>query len=215
MTQIQNKLQQMKLEIAAEFGLENYDSIDKGELSSRMNGKIGGEMTKRLIELGKMQLVQMTQRELVPIVVKREKVMKIGEVEKDSYLIVKVFSKMMKDGEEIRSPKSLDFPVKIQKVYPTGLAVDEIRTVVPAGDNGEESTFTVAFDSPNVLIDLYLLKDDMPPVVWEDITIKKVEKRFNILKDGNFMTSIFVSSNLLNGYKNRKTEKAKNNTGSQ
>ena len=101
--------------------------------------------------------------------------MKIGEVEKDSHLIVKVFSKMMKDGEEVRSPKSLDFPVKIQKVYPTGLAVDEIRTVVPAGDNGEESTFTVAFDSPIVLIDLYLLKDDMPPVVWEDITIKKAK----------------------------------------
>ena len=64
------------LEIAAEFGVENYDLIDKGELPSRMNGKIGGEMTKRLIELGKMQLVQMTQRELVPIIVKREKVMK-------------------------------------------------------------------------------------------------------------------------------------------
>ena len=76
MTQIENKLQQMKLEIAAEFGLENYDSIDKGELPSRLNGKIGGEMTKRLIELGKMQLVQMTQRELVPVTVKREKVMK-------------------------------------------------------------------------------------------------------------------------------------------
>lgn len=76
MTQIQNQLQQMKLEIAAEFGIENYDSIDKGDLPSRLNGKIGGEMTKRLIELGKMQLVQMTQRELVPIEVKREKVMK-------------------------------------------------------------------------------------------------------------------------------------------
>ncbi|MER2000019.1 MAG: alpha/beta-type small acid-soluble spore protein [Lysinibacillus sp.] len=73
MTQAQNKLQQMKLEIAAEFGIEDYDAIDKGELSSRMNGKIGGEMTRRLIELGKMQLVQMSQRELVPIVVKREK----------------------------------------------------------------------------------------------------------------------------------------------
>ena len=74
MTQTQNKLQQMKLEIAAEFGIENYDAIDKGELSSRMNGKIGGEMTRRLIELGKMQLAQMPQRELVPIVVKREKI---------------------------------------------------------------------------------------------------------------------------------------------
>ena len=55
MTQVKNKLTQMKLEIAAEFGIEDYDSIDKGNLSSRTNGKIGGEMTKRLIELGKMQ----------------------------------------------------------------------------------------------------------------------------------------------------------------
>ncbi len=76
MTHIQDKLQDMKLEIAAEFGIDNYDLIDKGELPSRVNGKIGGEMTRRLIELGKMQLVQMTQRELVPIVVKREKVIK-------------------------------------------------------------------------------------------------------------------------------------------
>ena len=59
----------------AEFGVENYDLIDKGELPSRVNGKIGGEMTRRLIELGKQQLVQMTQRELVPIIVKKEKVM--------------------------------------------------------------------------------------------------------------------------------------------
>jgi hypothetical protein len=76
MTQIQNKMHQMKLEIAAEFGIENYDSIDKGELPSRVNGKIGGEMTKRLIELGKMQLAQMTQRELVPVVVERESILK-------------------------------------------------------------------------------------------------------------------------------------------
>lgn len=75
MTNLQEKLYQMKLEIATEFGIENYDVIDKGELSSRTNGKIGGEMTKRLIELGKMQLVQVTQRELVPIIVKKEEAM--------------------------------------------------------------------------------------------------------------------------------------------
>lgn len=74
MPQLQNKLNDMKLEIAAEFGIADYDRIDKGELSSRMNGKIGGEMTRRLIELGKMQLAQATQRELVPVHVKREKV---------------------------------------------------------------------------------------------------------------------------------------------
>lgn len=60
--------------------------------------------------------------------------MKIGEVEKDSHLIVKVFSKMMKDGEEVRSPKSLDFPVKIQKVYPTGLAGVCVRKKTIAKD---------------------------------------------------------------------------------
>ena len=75
MTNLQEKLYQMKLEIATEFGIENYDVIDKGELSARTNGKIGGEMTKRLIELGKMQLVQVTQRELVPVIVKKEEAM--------------------------------------------------------------------------------------------------------------------------------------------
>lgn len=76
MTQVQNKLREMKLEIAAEFGIDNYDAIDKGDLPSRVNGKIGGEMTKRLIELGKMHLAQVAQRELVPVIVKREKVEK-------------------------------------------------------------------------------------------------------------------------------------------
>ena len=76
MTNLQEKLYQMKLEIATEFGIENYDVIDKGELSSRTNGKIGGAMTKRLIELGKMQLVQVTQRGLVPVIVKKEETVK-------------------------------------------------------------------------------------------------------------------------------------------
>ncbi len=43
-------LNQMKLEIANELGLTNYDSIDKGNLSSRQNGYVGGYMTKRLVE---------------------------------------------------------------------------------------------------------------------------------------------------------------------
>lgn len=74
MTQLQTKLNEMKLEIAAQFGIADYDGIDKGELPSRLNGKIGGEMTKRLIELGKMQLLEATQRELVPVQVTRERV---------------------------------------------------------------------------------------------------------------------------------------------
>lgn len=43
-------LNQMKLEIASELGLSNYDSIDKGNLPSRQNGYVGGYMTRRLVE---------------------------------------------------------------------------------------------------------------------------------------------------------------------
>lgn len=43
-------LNQMKTEIANELGLTNYDSIDKGNLTSRENGYVGGYMVRRLVE---------------------------------------------------------------------------------------------------------------------------------------------------------------------
>ncbi|WP_069650788.1 alpha/beta-type small acid-soluble spore protein [Caloranaerobacter ferrireducens] len=43
-------LNQMKAEIANELGLSNYDSMDKGNLTARQNGYVGGYMTKRLVE---------------------------------------------------------------------------------------------------------------------------------------------------------------------
>ncbi|KAB3529274.1 alpha/beta-type small acid-soluble spore protein [Alkaliphilus serpentinus] len=43
-------LNQMKIEIASELGISNYDGIDKGNLSSRQNGYVGGTITKRLVE---------------------------------------------------------------------------------------------------------------------------------------------------------------------
>ena len=49
-------LNQMKLEIANELGLANYDNIDKGNLPSRQNGYVGGYMTKRLVEMAQNQL---------------------------------------------------------------------------------------------------------------------------------------------------------------
>ncbi|MFY9213325.1 MAG: small, acid-soluble spore protein, alpha/beta type [Tissierellaceae bacterium] len=49
-------LNQMKLEIANELGLQNYDNIDKGNLSSRENGYVGGYMVKRLVESAQNQL---------------------------------------------------------------------------------------------------------------------------------------------------------------
>ncbi|MEW9094046.1 MAG: alpha/beta-type small acid-soluble spore protein [Clostridiaceae bacterium] len=43
-------LNQFKMEIATEMGLANYDSMDKGNLTSRQNGSVGGEMVKRMVE---------------------------------------------------------------------------------------------------------------------------------------------------------------------
>lgn len=43
-------LNRLKTEVASEIGLSNYESIDKGNLSSRQNGSVGGEMVKRMIE---------------------------------------------------------------------------------------------------------------------------------------------------------------------
>lgn len=49
-------LNQMKLEIANELGLQNYENIDKGNLSSRENGYVGGNMTRQLVKLAQDQL---------------------------------------------------------------------------------------------------------------------------------------------------------------
>lgn len=43
-------LDSMKLEVASELGLSNYADIDKGTLTSRQNGYVGGYITKRLVE---------------------------------------------------------------------------------------------------------------------------------------------------------------------
>lgn len=42
-------LQKMKIEIAAELGIPNYDQLDKGNLPARIHGKIGGNMVRRMI----------------------------------------------------------------------------------------------------------------------------------------------------------------------
>lgn len=44
-------LSNMKYEIAREFGITLG-----ADTSSRMNGSVGGEMTKRLVELGKQNI---------------------------------------------------------------------------------------------------------------------------------------------------------------
>ncbi len=49
-------LNQMKLEIASELGMANYDSMDKGNLPSRQNGYVGGYMTKNLVKIAQQNM---------------------------------------------------------------------------------------------------------------------------------------------------------------
>lgn len=51
-------LDAMKFEVANELGLSNYNQIDKGQLTSRQNGYVGGNITKRLVALGEAALTQ-------------------------------------------------------------------------------------------------------------------------------------------------------------
>jgi len=49
-------LDELKLEIANELGISNYDNIDKGNLPSRVNGYVGGYMVKKLVEDAQREL---------------------------------------------------------------------------------------------------------------------------------------------------------------
>ena len=54
--QAKQALNQMKLEIANELGMADYQQVDKGNLTARQNGYIGGYMTKKLVELAEQQM---------------------------------------------------------------------------------------------------------------------------------------------------------------
>lgn len=43
-------LNRFKEEVASEIGLSNYASVDKGNLTSRENGYVGGYMVKKMVE---------------------------------------------------------------------------------------------------------------------------------------------------------------------
>lgn len=43
-------LDRFKTEVASEVGIANYDGIDKGNLTSRQNGYVGGFMVKHMVE---------------------------------------------------------------------------------------------------------------------------------------------------------------------
>ena len=54
--QAKQALNQMKLEIANELGMSNYQQIDKGNFTARENGYVGGYMTKKLVEMAEQQM---------------------------------------------------------------------------------------------------------------------------------------------------------------
>ena len=44
--------------LPSELGISNYDQIDKGQLSSRQNGYVGGNMTRKMIAFAEQALAQ-------------------------------------------------------------------------------------------------------------------------------------------------------------
>lgn len=51
-------LSQFKTEIANELGISNYEQIDKGQLTSRQNGYVGGNMTKKMVAFAEQAIAQ-------------------------------------------------------------------------------------------------------------------------------------------------------------
>jgi len=49
-------LEEFRNEMAAELGLDDYENIDKGNLPSRMNGNVGGNMTSKMVKFAEAVL---------------------------------------------------------------------------------------------------------------------------------------------------------------
>ena len=60
--QAKQALNQMKLEIANELGMADYQQVDKGNLTARQNGYVGGYMTKKLVEMAEQQMAGKSNR---------------------------------------------------------------------------------------------------------------------------------------------------------
>lgn len=56
--QAKNALDQMKYEVAGEIGIANYQQLDKGDLPSRVNGKVGGNMVRKMVAFAEQAMAQ-------------------------------------------------------------------------------------------------------------------------------------------------------------
>ena len=53
-------LNSLKTEVANELGLSNYEMTDKGNLTARQNGYVGGYMVKKMIEAQEKMMAEKT-----------------------------------------------------------------------------------------------------------------------------------------------------------
>ena len=51
-----NFLDQFKYEVAGELGISNYQQVDKGSLSARENGYVGGYMVRKMIQFAEQNM---------------------------------------------------------------------------------------------------------------------------------------------------------------
>ena len=49
-------LNNFKYEVANELGMNNYQSMDKGQLTSRENGYVGGYMVRKMIQYAEQNM---------------------------------------------------------------------------------------------------------------------------------------------------------------
>ena len=51
-----NFLNNFKYEVANELGMNNYQNVDKGQLTSRENGYVGGYMVRKMIQFAEQNM---------------------------------------------------------------------------------------------------------------------------------------------------------------
>ena len=51
-----NFLEQFKYEVASELGMTNYQHVDKGQLTSRENGYVGGYMVRKMVQYAEQNM---------------------------------------------------------------------------------------------------------------------------------------------------------------
>lgn len=59
-------LEEFRNEMAAELGMPDYEHINKGDLPSRANGNVGGNMTSKMIKFAEAVLAWNYKNRLMP-----------------------------------------------------------------------------------------------------------------------------------------------------